>query len=253
MLFSHLLFVHGESVLWTIPPEIQFYALFGAAWALSPRLGGGLAVLVAVMLIADFLTGFRETTHVLYGITVTTTLCKVFPYFAIGALLGWGYRRWNIPETLRSHLFVGALLLIPALYPKIFFWLTGANHAMWSDVGVLAVMSAVFFAVVFLVPPGNFLLENRIGDYFGKISYSVYLLHVPVLHAMMGLGWSGGAEGLLVFFAITCLAASLSYLLVEAPSRRWIRGRFAGIDPSKMAAKAVTQRLRATGTGISPE
>ena len=141
---------------------------------------------------------------------MTTTLCKAFPYFAIGALLGWGYRRWKIPETLRSHLFVGALVLIPALYPKIFFWLTGTNHAMWSDVGVLAVMSAVFFAVVFLVPPGNFLLENPIGDYVGKISYSIYLLHVPVLHMIMDAGWADGAVGLLAFFAITCLAASLS-------------------------------------------
>ena len=36
-LASHLLFLYGDSVLWTIPAEIQFYSLFLAIWRASKR------------------------------------------------------------------------------------------------------------------------------------------------------------------------------------------------------------------------
>lgn len=223
MLLSHLLFLHGESVLWTIPPEIQFYVLFGLVWACKKRLGVVFPILLAMILVIDYFFGLQETTTTLAGLTATSTLGKALPYFIAGSLMGNAYLRWRVPERYRSHLYILTFLFIPLLYPIIFAWLTGRQHTMWTDAGVLLVMAGIFFAVVFCVPDNNFFLENRVGDFLGKISFSVYLLHIPVLEQLKRAGLTGGAVNLLLFFVTTCAVASVSFAVIEAPSRRFIR------------------------------
>ena len=171
MLLSHLLFLHGTSVLWTIPPEIQFYVLFGLVWACRKQLHVVLPVLLVLLLVIDYFFGLQETTTTFAGLTATLTLGKALPYFIAGSMMGNAYLRWQIPTRFRSHIYILTLLLIPLLYPMIFTWLTGREHTMWTDAGVLMVLAAVFFAVVFCVPDNNFLLENRVGDFLGKISF----------------------------------------------------------------------------------
>jgi peptidoglycan/LPS O-acetylase OafA/YrhL len=59
----------------------------------------------------------------------------------------------------------------------------------------------------------------------GNISYSMYLLHVPILQAMDRFGLAEGAGGLLLFLAITVTASTLTYRLFERPMRLRIRGK----------------------------
>lgn len=82
----------------------------------------------------------------------------------------------------------------------------------------------VFFSIVFLVPDRNSLLENKVGDFFGRVSYSLYLLHVPVLALLTYVGWTNfGAFSLLAFVIVASFTAWMSFNLVEAPSRKMIR------------------------------
>ena len=53
---------------------------------------------------------------------------------------------------------------------------------------ILGLMGLIFFFVVYLVPDDSVFLENPAGDYLGRVSYSLYLLHVPVLALVAKVG-----------------------------------------------------------------
>ena len=116
-----------------------------------------------------------------------------------------------------------ALPCLLLLYPVILERLTGWTYPMWFTPAILLAMSAIFATLVFLVPDGNPLLENRAGDYLGKISYSLYLLHFPILLMVERAGLAHGLGGLAFYLAATIAAASATYHLYEFPARRRIR------------------------------
>lgn len=93
---------------------------------------------------------------------------------------------------------------------------------MWLSYEVLLVMSSVFFCVVFLVPNNNVLLANRFGDFIGKISYSFYLLHMPIITKVNQLQLSIEIK-LLLSLVLSVLVAFLSYQYFERPIANLIR------------------------------
>ncbi len=222
-LVAHLLFLRGESVLWTIPAEIHFYALFALAWFFYHRFRASLCVVAALLLVADFFWGFQDGKAALAGMKIVFGLPKALPYFVCGTILGQIYRDFKPPRTAMSNYYLLSLILVLLLYPNIFSLITGRKHEMWSDAGVLVLLSGVFFAVVFLVPDNNLLLENPIGDFLGKVSYSLYLLHLPVLTILENLGLIKGVWPLGLFLLLSCIVAYVSFILIEAPSRAFIR------------------------------
>lgn len=228
VLISHLLFLHGNSVLWTIPPEIQFYILFGLSWSLTWHRRTKVPHVLAFVFISSFLLNFRGETKVFYGFPVTPSIVGAIPYFMLGCIAGGLYKYRQYLSAYQSNWYAATLFLIPVLYPNIFAALFGFRPALWNDLDILAMVGLVFFCIVFLVPDGNSLLENKAGDFFGKISYSLYLLHLPVLDVLKRMRLiEFGVLSLLVFVALASFTAWLSFYLFENPSRKAIRGMIA--------------------------
>jgi len=223
-LASHLAFLYGVQVLWTIPAEIHFYVVFAVLWWLRPRLPWAIP-LFCVAVLGIFASGHWPLgpKQPVMGFPIDLPLLRGLPYFVVGMLLGMLHLRWQPPARWRHHGFVAAFGLVLLLYPAILERLTGWTYVMWFNPLVLVVMALAFFCLVFLVPDGNPLLENRVGDYLGKVSYSLYLLHFPIILAMEKFGLSHGAGGLLLFLAITIAASSLTYRFLEFPMRTRIR------------------------------
>lgn len=222
-LLSHLLLLKGVSVLWTIGPEVQFYALFIVIWGLSSRYLGLLLVFAGFVMVALFFLRFPNFNGELWGLSISFTLFRCLPYFVTGIILGHLYNNLTIPKYLRTGWFALSLLFIPLLYPRIFFAVTGTAHGQWTDFGVLLVLTAIFFCVVFLVPNKNILLENKLGDFLGKISYFLYLLHMPILFQLKKYDIAN-LEMTFIIFITLCLAISyMSYRLIELPSSNLIR------------------------------
>ncbi len=223
-LLGHLLFLHGESVLWSIPPEIQFYFLFLVFWALSGRRKGYIYVaIVAFMLVwyfANFPRIFGEFDGIPYNLFSTL---RTFPYFFIGVIFGLHYKTFKVPSYLKSHWFILALCLIPLMYPEFTPINNSDKKRMWLSYEVLFVISTVFFCVVYLVPDNNILLANRVGDFIGKISYSLYLLHMPIIAAVNVLSMSTELK-LVLSLSLSILVATLSFVLFEKPIARIIKG-----------------------------
>lgn len=222
-LLSHLLMLSGESVLWTIPAEIQFYILFVFLWWLYSRKTGYVYVLMSIISASFFLLRFPVPSGKVFGLNFDVLLIRSLPYFLIGVLFGLMYGNFKPPRFLRRNIFILSLVVIPLMYPKIFHFLTGHYHGMWYDFRVFLTVSAVYFALVFLVPDSNILLSNPLGDYLGKISYSLYLLHPPILVHLTAPGKKEPMIFLFVFVAVSVAVASISYLVIEYPARRLIR------------------------------
>lgn len=223
-LVAHLLFIYGDSVLWSISPEVQFYLLFVLLWPWAGQRMGYITVFVAAVLLLLFFTNFPRIVGDIDGVKYNFFhVLRSLPYFFVGMLLGAVYRTWVVPPYLKKHIFVLALLLIPLLYPAFSPVLGAAKTRMWLHYEVLLVMSAVFFAVVFLVPDNNPLLANPIGDFVGKLSYSLYLLHMPVIAQVNQLEWSVTLK-LVVSLSLSLGLAYLSYRFFEKPCASWIRG-----------------------------
>ena len=228
VLISALLFLHGENVLWTIPPEIQFYVLFGLSWSLLWHRRAMLPLVLSFVFIATFVLHYKSGTRQVFGFPVTFSIVKASPFFMLGGILGGLYKHRKYLLAYQSNWYLLSLVFLLMLYPNIFIPLFGFEHAMWQDVGILAIVGMVFFCIVFLVPDRNSLLENKAGDFFGKVSYSLYLLHSPVLAFLTYIGWvKFGVLSLLVFVVVTSFIAWISFNLIEAPSRKAIRAMVA--------------------------
>ncbi|MDE3195401.1 MAG: acyltransferase [Acidobacteriota bacterium] len=73
-------------------------------------------------------------------------------------------------------------------------------------------------------------LSAPASEYLGKISYSMYILHVPILWwygdwSMHGRPHMPAGIAALSYFVLVTAVAALAFEFVEMPANRWIRGR----------------------------
>jgi len=224
-LLVHLLLFHGDSVLWSIQPEIFFYIFFIFAWLLSfyfPKIVLLCTALISILSLIFFSSEKFLKLNFL-GFQFETCFFQVFPLFAVGLFFGYLFRKWKPPRKFCNHFFVLCLAIIPILFPNIFLEITGHFHNMWGDPLVLFCLSLVFFSIVFLVPSGNIFLENRLGDTLGSISFSLYLLHYPLLRILKENGILNGFYGAILFFSLSIFISFLTYMFYELPMRSLIR------------------------------
>ena len=219
---AHLLFLEGESVLWSVAPEVHFYVIFIGFWFLASWRPGYVYLLIAATMVLLFLLNFPRPHGELVGIPYDLHLFRSLPYFFVGLLMGKHYKSIHIPKYMKSHWYILALLLIPLLYPDFTPVKSSANFKMWLHYEVLLVMATAFFCVVFLVPDDNKLLANKAGDFIGKVSYSLYLLHMPVLYYVNKFELQIELK-LLLFISLSLLVAYMSFILIEKPLSKLIR------------------------------
>jgi peptidoglycan/LPS O-acetylase OafA/YrhL len=222
-LISHLLLLSGTSVLWTIPAEIQFYGLFLLLWWFWGKRGVELFLLISMTVVGLIFAEFPRIKGSSHDIPYDIALLPALSYFLVGVTFGQLYRCWKAPSALRSSAYLLSLLLIPLLFPVIFMSLTGHQHGMWQDVGVLYVVSFVFFCITFLVPDNALLIANPVGDFLGKISYSLYLLHMPVLNLLKTHVTASPVLLLPFFLSLAIIVSYLSFRVIEGPARRAIK------------------------------
>lgn len=222
-LLGHLIFLYGESVLWSIPAEIQFYLIFIVFWALAKSRAGYIYLAIVAFMMLLFFTNFPKIYGDIKGVPYNVfSVLRTLPFFFVGVLFGMQYRSFKVPAYLKKHWFILALCLIPLMYPAFSPVTTLDKTRMWLSYEVLLVMSAVFFCIVFLVPDNNVFLANKLGDFIGKISYSLYLLHMPIIAKVNQFDLSVEMK-LLVSFVLSVLVAYISYRCFEKPVAKSIR------------------------------
>jgi peptidoglycan/LPS O-acetylase OafA/YrhL len=202
---------------WTIGVEMVFYACFPIIWKVVKGMRGALVLFVALCLVAlvakHMLTALPDLPG---GYTYKFFLYQA-PVFAVGVVSYFVYKYFNekldlmLPRKYVALPLTGLLVLLTiSLLANqsliVFLRSYSLYHYLWAiNFGVLLNCLAVYSYGVFV---------NRFTCFYGKVSYSTYLIHpflvwalVPVYRSIYEtFPWSSA----LSFFA--CLMLTLAIL-----------------------------------------
>ena len=207
---------NGISQTWTLVVEWEFYLIWPfVMWALLRRgsrqtllaVTVGLALLDAVArgLVYhhnhDFILGYH-----LAGFRIDELL--------IGSALAQLPRPSRVPTAVRTVAAAGVLVAIGAArYPQSWLYLGGMTALALATAAVIAPGTGGWF--------GQWVLSLPPLVWLGRISYSLYLWHVPAVTEIghRTTGWPNPIR-VVVSIAVSLLLASASYYLVEQRFRR---------------------------------
>jgi peptidoglycan/LPS O-acetylase OafA/YrhL len=226
-LLRNLAFVGNTSVFWSIGPEFQFYFLFPVLWWIWRRpspanLGWGVPVAFAVIVVLLFRASWPgiivlSKIHIfLAGIFIATVRPRLVD--AID------------PRTVRIAQYGALLILLLLLLPREVVGnniypltkLDVKHNLYYQDFGKLFALSFVVFAFTFETRFANALFANRLMTLLGKYSFSIYLLHVPLLYVAERIGLFGRLSVWVAFPIVLVVLlgiCALSFRLLEEPLR----------------------------------
>ena len=217
-----------NGAFWSIAVEWQIYFVFPVIlWVARRRsLEAAVALTVGVVVIGHVLARLGGPFHKIDDLTP-----QFLALFALGILavsLGRSDRRVNLARPLGAislAIFVAFVVFAVAEGPE---WMVA--HYFYVDV-VFGVGVACLVATILVGGAGwaRRLLASRVGLRLGLFSYSVYLIHGPILavlatYVIRPSGLSGVAEFALFLVVGLPLVLILSYgfhLLFEAPFLRY--------------------------------
>nr|WP_316651276.1 acyltransferase [uncultured Gellertiella sp.] len=213
----HLLLAGNMGVFWSITPEIQFYLFFVLLWlfAAEPVKYQWLGIANLTFIAADVMLGLPGP---------GTMLPSKLPYFMLGVAAGYLYKRGfgarpGLISGMATVLLLGVYLFIHVLHPQ--------GEVVWG------VQSAVGAALLLFLAASDSPVATRVlGSLpfrtIGKVSFSLFLFHVPVFMLT-----HQALEGRVPFWLQTVLCwaavfsvATLSFLYLETPSRKAITDRW---------------------------
>ncbi|MDQ1473943.1 MAG: hypothetical protein QOJ99_5423 [Bryobacterales bacterium] len=209
---------------WTLSCEFFFYLFFPLLFIwLRDASKRTLAVVLAAALVAPVLLAHAgvpwtwKPVHHLADFAAGIATARLFGIIDVSFMRGRG--AWLYLPAL---LFGGLLIINPwvmeGTYGDVNTGLRALNVLALLGLGLGSGLAAR-------------LLSMRLPEYLGKASYSMYILHVPVLwwyskwamyQTMMPRLMAAA-----LYLAIVIAVATLSFELVEKPVNRWIRGRVA--------------------------
>lgn len=158
---------------------------------------------------------------------------RYLPVFLAGAVYAANFprlNRWGRQLSAAKGGSIGwATLLVTGT-----LMLTGYGMAYESNIRSQLVLSAlqgfVFVGAALLVFVAAFspwavgFLESRPIQWLGRISFSLYLVHVPIiLFSSFAVGGNGWAAVVLLGLPLTLAIAQLFYWLIEGPAHRFSR------------------------------
>lgn len=184
VLLRHLLFSGNVSALWSIPPEVQYYAVFLGLWfALWAFRSRGNAVYLVLMLLAIF--AMMSTRETLPGTFVGSKM----HYFLAGTIFGL-LRARVIPGIGMAPLALLqaiALVAICLVATGVIAFDMGSKRDLYLDVDTALFAGIFVFLFSFDTGLGKRVFGNRVLTWSGECSFSMYLLNTPVIYLAMRL------------------------------------------------------------------
>jgi peptidoglycan/LPS O-acetylase OafA/YrhL len=233
-----------SAVWWSLGTEAQFYLVLPLlGLCLGSRTGRacGLAIVVAWAVVYGIVTSDRSLMATEAGLRFSLGLPGRAPAFLSGIAAAWLVSRHGarIADVARKQAWLrngGSDLLLFCV-----LWVLGrllqrvgvlgfarterywpswhlAESALWCLVLVLVVLAPL---------RARFLISNRVLATLGLLSYSLYMVHVPIVLHVIGFlaahdvafqgDWLSEATTLVGIFAICLALSALTYRFIERP------------------------------------
>lgn len=215
--WSALFLISDYSVFWTITVETKFY-LF-------------------VPFVFFFLAGCEDKTRLIfyalfvvlisysvgYSVDNKTNWLMYLPSFAGGLLAGHIYRMFFFrlsPKYSTLLFFLSSIILI-ATIPGVSRLVWREAFLVWDYQLLMVIIVACFIlSSTRLIVAVDWLLANKLGDFMGAVSYSVYLIHFVIIWYVDRVLKIPREESLLAVIGILLaiyIVSSVTYLLFERP------------------------------------
>lgn len=188
-------------VSWSLVYEVGFYMMVAAGYALF-RHNSSLWMCSGIAGIFAILSLFGPHTGIFYAL-------NFWPYFLFGMITFVAV----LVRSPRRLLSIG-LMSLPPFFALASWWTPGPVH------GLEALTTAFFAVLIYVLQPWDSTMSNLRGLRWlagvGMISYSLYLIHVPVAGRIVNLGirwiaidsaWFLGLQLSYWLLAISCAAA----------------------------------------------
>ncbi|QTG79521.1 acyltransferase family protein [Arthrobacter crystallopoietes] len=219
--------------LWSLRWEVAFSILLPAFVWLAFRLRGRPWILICGCLIAICV---GELTHV--------SVLRFFPYFLIGGVMAAGWEtisksvtRINENRRASSAWLAIAILGVVLLEAGWYGVAIGIRSELLPIGNALSAMGAVL--LVFSAVGAPFMkrwLESAVIQWLGKISFSLYLTHEPLLTAIAFLLPAQPVLIAMLTFPLALLLAQIFLVLVERPSHLLARSIKKSIEKSRLVS-----------------
>ncbi|MDX2169329.1 MAG: acyltransferase [Deltaproteobacteria bacterium] len=234
-----------SNVWWSLATEWQFYVVLPLAALLLRRAGWRLAAAVALawaMVYAAWIAGGFEVAVADGQLLLGMSLFGRAPYFAGGALIAWLFVRggervaaWlarmrlDTPAGADVAVAIVMLLLSGLLVGVAWAGSFAVQVAPWHAHHVIEAMLWTALVGLVLLTPTRLRAALRLPllIQLGVLSYSVYIVHAPILAVINTLrragvadlvGWNWRTVLLAAVLTVaTGLVASLTYRFIESP------------------------------------
>ncbi|MFZ3154708.1 acyltransferase family protein [Pseudomonas sp.] len=219
-----------STVWWSLSTEIQFYILMPILFYLTccaPSRVLGICILLTLVVVYVCIVlkvlGPSGNEGFEFKYRMILSVFGQMPAFLVGTAIALAYKKSQmvIPEKQASiFLLILMLCLILVLVPSAKI---GPERYIWESPWYVLPEAGIWGGIMLVMlmrraPDDNF-INNRITRYFGKISFSLYLIHMPIIYLVLTHGNIAAPE-LATFLAIalSLVTAQFLYWTIEKPS-----------------------------------
>jgi peptidoglycan/LPS O-acetylase OafA/YrhL len=201
--------------LWSLQWEVLFSLLLAPIVLLIARTNPVVQVVAALAL---------STVGAVVGMGVLTYL----PMFVVGAVLG---SRWDDITTFMSQrssrrgstlAWIGWMALCVVLLSSSWIVAGLLPSVRWATLPLVLVGTGMLILGSAHWPPLVALFSSRVFQWLGAVSFSLYLVHEPIVVSLAFLT-HGAWWGILVAFGLSFVVAQGFWILIERPAHRFAR------------------------------
>lgn len=217
-ILAHLTLQNGEFMYWSIPVEFKYYFIspliilichFLFKWELKKVVAFFIGLIV--------MSGFLEFYFKLSWISTIRSL----PAFLIGSLIAvlQNFKPEVFSKKIQS---IGSFSIIIVILsvPFYFEMLFGIPWAVNKPEAIMpysALLGLAFIKIRFGSSLIQKIMETKFFRFFGKISYSLYLLHFAAILFLNKYGFENIFVNSIAFYLLSVLLSTGTYLFIEYP------------------------------------